>query len=281
MAVAAAASNALSSVMQREANRKRSDEAFGLRLLASLVRQPAWLVGAVAMLASFLLQAGALSRGELSSVEPVLVLELPMTLILAAAVLRRRLLLRDWAGIAAMTAGLVLFVALLSPSGGDAAHVSALVSLLATVGTAAGIAALTAVAAAGPDRSRAALFGIAAGSGFGLTASLIKVAMARLSAGGVVGLFTAWQTYGFAVTGVASVVLIQAALHAGTLVAAQPGITLFDPLVSLLWGTVVLGETVSTSVPALALSALGAAMIAGSVMVLARSSQRAVELSNR
>ena len=281
MAVAAAASNALSSVMQREANRKRSDEAFGLRLLASLVRQPAWLVGAVAMLASFLLQAGALSRGELSSVEPVLVLELPMTLILAAAVLRHRLLLRDWAGIAAMTAGLVLFVALLSPSGGDAAHVSALVSLLATVGTAAGIAALTAVAAAGPDRSRAALFGIAAGSGFGLTASLIKVAMARLSAGGVVGLFTAWQTYGFAVTGVASVVLIQAALHAGTLVAAQPGITLFDPLVSLLWGTVVLGETVSTSVPALALSALGAAMIAGSVMVLARSSQRAVELSNR
>jgi drug/metabolite transporter (DMT)-like permease len=281
MAVAAAASNALSSVMQREANRKRSDEAFGLRLLASLVRQPAWLVGAVAMLASFLLQAGALSRGELSSVEPVLVLELPMTLILAAAVLHHRLLLRDWAGIAAMTAGLVLFVALLSPSGGDAAHVSALVSLLATVGTAAGIAALTAVAAAGPDRSRAALFGIAAGSGFGLTASLIKVAMARLSAGGVVGLFTAWQTYGFAVTGVASVVLIQAALHAGTLVAAQPGITLFDPLVSLLWGTVVLGETVSTSVPALALSALGAAMIAGSVMVLARSSQRAVELSNR
>jgi drug/metabolite transporter (DMT)-like permease len=281
MAVAAAASNALSSVMQREANRKRSDEAFGLRLLASLVRQPAWLVGAVAMLASFLLQAGALSRGELSSVEPVLVLELPMTLILAAAVLHHRLLLRDWAGIAAMTAGLVLFVALLSPSGGDAAHVSALVSLLATVGTAAGIAALTAVAAAGPDRSRAALFGIAAGSGFGLTASLIKVAMARLSAGGVVGLFTAWQTYGFAVTGVASVVLIQAALHAGTLVAAQPGITLFDPLVSLLWGTVVLGETVTTSVPALALSAVGAAMIAGSVMVLARSSQRAVELSNR
>jgi drug/metabolite transporter (DMT)-like permease len=281
MAVAAAASNALSSVMQREANRKRSDETFGLRLLGSLVRQPAWLVGAVAMLASFLLQAGALSRGELSSVEPVLVLELPMTLILAAAVLHHRLLLRDWAGIAAMTAGLVLFVALLSPSGGDAAHVSALVSLLATVGTAAGIAALTAVAAAGPDRSRAALFGIAAGSGFGLTASLIKVAMARLSAGGVVGLFTAWQTYGFAVTGVASVVLIQAALHAGTLVAAQPGITLFDPLVSLLWGTVVLGETVSTSVPALALSAVGAAMIAGSVMVLARSSQRAVELSNR
>jgi drug/metabolite transporter (DMT)-like permease len=281
MAVAAAASNALSSVMQREANRKRSEETFGLRLLGSLVRQPAWLVGAAAMLASFLLQAGALSRGELSSVEPVLALELPMTLILASAVLHHHLLLRDWAGIVTMTAGLVLFVALLSPSGGDAAHVSALVSLLATVGTAAGIAALTAFAAAGPARSRAALFGVAAGSGFGLTASLIKVAMARLSAGGVVGLFTAWQTYGFAVTGVASVVLIQAALHAGTLVAAQPGITLFDPLVSLLWGTVVLGETVSTSVSALALAALGAAMIAGSVMVLARSSQRAAELADR
>jgi uncharacterized membrane protein len=246
-------------------------------LLLELIKQPAWLLGGVAMLASFLLQAGALSIGTLSSVEPVLVLELPMTLILGSVVFAHHMRARDWLGVVTMTGGLVLFVAVLSPSGGDAAQVPLGMSLVATFGTAFGIAVLTGFAAAGPRRSRAALYGIAAGSGFGLTASLIKVAVSRLDQQGAAGLFTAWETYAFTVTGVASVILIQAALHAGSLVAAQPGITLFDPLVSLLWGTVVLDETTGQGPVVFLLAVVGAGLIAGSVMLLAHSSQRAAE----
>ena len=55
------------------------------------------------------------------------------------------------------------------------------------------------------------------------------------------------------------------------LVAAQPGITLLDPLVSLLWGTVVLGESTRTG-PILLLAALGALAIVTGVLVLVRSS---------
>jgi hypothetical protein len=116
----------------------------------------------------------------------------------------------------------------------------------------------------------AALFGVAAGSGFGLTASLIKVSVTRLTKQGLGSMLTSWETYGFAVAGVASVILVQAALHAGTLVAAQPGITLLDPLVSLLWGTVVLGETTRTG-PILLLAALGALCIVTGVLILVRS----------
>jgi drug/metabolite transporter (DMT)-like permease len=277
LAVLAAASNALSSVMQRKANRRRSGESFGLHLLLSVIRQPAWLIGGVAMLASFLLQAGALSIGTLSAVEPMLVLELPMTLILGAAVLGHRLRGRDWLSVVAMTGGLALFVVVLAPTGGDAARVPQTRALLASGGTVLGIVGLVAFAVLGPPRSRAALYGVAAGSGFGLTASLIKVSVARLDKSGVAALFGAWETYGFAVCGVASVVLIQAALHAGTLVAAQPGITLFDPLVSLLWGTVVLGERLSNGAAVVVLAVVGAALIAASVVVLAHSSQLAVE----
>ncbi len=69
-------------------------------------------------------------------------------------------------------------------------------------------------------------------------------------------------------TGVASVVLVQAALHSGTLVDAQPGITLLDPLVSVLWGTVVLDESTQTG-PSLLLAALGFAIIVAAVFSLA------------
>ena len=103
------------------------------------------------------------------------------------------------------------------------------------------------------------------------TASLIKVSVTRLTREGPAAALGAWETYGFVVAGVASVILIQAALHAGTLVAAQPGITLLDPLVALLWGTIVLGETTRTG-PILLLAALGALGIVVGVLLLVRSS---------
>jgi drug/metabolite transporter (DMT)-like permease len=271
LAVGAAGCNAASSVLQRKANRDQASEPFGVLLLWRLLRHPQWLLGGVAMIVSFLLQAAALNAGTLSSVEPVLVLELPMTFILAAMVFSQRLPRRDWLCSALMAGGLALFIAVLDPSGGNADSVSTLVAVAATIATAGGIAVLVVAAQLARGATSAALFGIAAGSGFGLTASLIKVSVTRLTKQGPASMFTSWETYGFAIAGIASVVLIQAALHAGTLVAAQPDITLLDPLVSLLWGTVVLGESTRTG-PILLLAALGALCIVTGVLVLVRSS---------
>lgn len=271
LAVGAAGCNAASSVLQRKANRDQpAGEAFGVRLLVHLLRHPQWLLGGVAMIVSFLLQAEALNYGTLSAVEPVLVLELPLTFIFAAVAFSHRLPARDWVAAAAMAGGLALFIGILAPSGGDAESITEWVAVGATLATAASIAALVAAGHLARGQTKAVLFGVAAGSGFGLTASLIKVSVTRLSRGGPVGLFSAWETYGFAITGVVSVILIQAALHAGTLVAAQPGITLLDPLVSLLWGTIVLGETVYRG-PLLAVAVIGAAAVVAGVLVLVRS----------
>ena len=271
LAAAAALCNAVSSVLQRKANRDEpAEREFGVGLLVSVMQRPAWLLGFVAMLASFLLQATALDAGTLSSVEPVLVAELPLTLVIGAAVLGFPLQRRVWVSGAAMAGGLALFIIVLNPHGGDAAHISTGLALTASGATALGVAAMVVASrVVSSARARTALYGAAAGSGFGLTASLIKVAVTHLSDGGVVSLFTTWETYGLAVSGVASVVLVQAALHSGTLVDAQPGITLLDPLVSVLWGTVVLDEATSTG-PVLLLAVLGFAVIVAAVFSLAR-----------
>ena len=76
---------------------------LSVKLIISLFHQPVWFGG---ILAGFLLQATALGMGQLTVVEPILVLELPATLILGSRVFGTRLGRREWAVTAAMTAGL-------------------------------------------------------------------------------------------------------------------------------------------------------------------------------
>jgi hypothetical protein len=59
-------------------------------------------------------------------------------------------------------------------------------------------------------------------------------------------------------------------LNAGQLIAAQPGLTLSDPIVSILWGVLVFGEQVRTGW-FVVLAAAGALVLAAAVIVLGRS----------
>ena len=107
LAVLAACANATSSVLQRKANRRVPQrDNLSPRLLASLAHEPIWFGGILAVTAGFLLQAAALGNGQLSVVEPILVLELPATLILASRVFGSRMHGRERGSAAAMTAGL-------------------------------------------------------------------------------------------------------------------------------------------------------------------------------
>ena len=76
----------------------------------------------------------------------------------------------------------------------------------------------------------------------------MKESVTQLSDRGLFGLVSTWQTYAAISFGVLGIILVQAALHAGRLVAAQPGITLMDPLVSTLWGVLVFNEQTRTGI---------------------------------
>ncbi len=119
LAVLAACANATSSVLQRRANREvPQKQNLSLRLIGSLLHQPIWFGGILAITLGFLLQATALGFGELATVEPILVLELPLTLILASRVFGQQMRWQEWGFAAAMTAGLGGLLLLLSPSAG-------------------------------------------------------------------------------------------------------------------------------------------------------------------
>ena len=264
--------NAATNVMQRSANRKISRRLeFSLQLITGLLRKPLWLASIGTMLASFLFQAAGLGLGTLAAVEPLLVLDLPLTMIGARFFLGSRLGRREWVAIVAMTAGTVGLIAFLDPQGGRETGIGWPVWLAAVAATGALVGMMFWLGSRARSAGRrAGLLGIGAGTAFGLAAALIKGMTAEFSSGGITGALTAWQLYAAGAAGLLAFWMDQNAINAGRPAAAQPGVTLADPYVSIAWGVVVFQETTRTGPWLAAVAICGAAMSAAAV-ILARS----------
>jgi hypothetical protein len=279
LAVLAAAANASASVLERRVNRDQPDRAaMRWELVARLVRQPLWLAAMGTTAVSFVLQAAALGVGQLSMVQPILVLELPMTLLIAARAFGNDLGRREGSAVGAMTAGLGALTLAASPTGGSPAGVDAIGWALG-IGAAAGAVALLVAAGSriGPEAgkrhgsagARATAYALAAGIGFGVTAALMK-AMDHALSNGITGALGAWQTWVMVAFGAGSMFLVQNAFQAGRLVAAQPALTLSDPLVGIVWGMALYHEHVRSGAW-LVLEVAGAAAIGWGAVRLAGS----------
>ncbi|MFG3102112.1 DMT family transporter [Streptomyces sp. NPDC048182] len=269
-ALLAAFSNALATVLQRRAALSvPQSQGFRPSLILDLLRRPVWLGGMLAVVVAGVGQAAALATGPLSLVQPLFVLELPCALLLASLMTGNRLPEAMWLAVGAVVVGLGVALAAADPGGGRA-DVS-LDRWLPALGACAGLAVL--LTAAGLRRpvgkARAGCLGAATAVCYALTAALMKDSMRVLGRDGVTGFFTTWQTYGFALAGVAAVLLLEHAMQGGPLVASQPALTLGDATVSLLLGVVLYREDVRTGWWALP-QLLGVALVVAGVLALAR-----------
>jgi drug/metabolite transporter (DMT)-like permease len=270
-ALLAACANALSSVLERRAARDAPlEDALSWRLVADLARRPVWFGGIASLTVGFGLQALALHGGQIATVEPILIVELPFTLLLGAAVFKLRLSPRDLAAALTMSAGLALLLLAGAPSGDSPGQISTWAWVLTIIAICAAGAALLSVGwRAGLGNQRAALWATAAGAGFGLAAALMKASTALLNQG-VGAALSSWKPYAMVGAGVAGLYLFQNAVQAGRLIFAQPAISLTDPLVSVLLGLVLFGEHLRTGI-FIPLELLGVAMIAAGTVALAHS----------
>ncbi|AYL34221.1 DMT family transporter [Streptomyces fungicidicus] len=269
-ALGAALSNALATVLQRKAalTVPRSDK-LRAGLMLDLLRRRVWLAVIAAVIAAALCQAVALATGPLTVVQPLLVLELPFTLVIGTLLLRGRLSRAGWAAVCAVVAGLAVALGAASPEG-NRTHVPMDLWIPALAVCVAAIAGLVLTGIRRPEgRGRAACFGLATAVAYAVTAALMKASMHTLDDDGVVAFLTAWQTYGFALFGVSALFFLENAMQAGPLVASQPAITLGDASVSLALGVTIYAEYVRGGwwlLPQL----LGVALIVAGVSALSR-----------
>jgi len=270
LAVLAAASNALGTVMQRRAALivPRSDR-FRIGLMWDLLRTPVWLLGIMGVVLAAIFQGAALATGPLAVVQPMFLLELPFALLVAGVAFRGPLTRAGCLAMGGIVVGLALGMFAAAPSGGTLQAPASLWTGVATC-CLGGMVVLGAVAVRLPvGRSRAAYMGLAAAVGFSLTAALMKSATDTLSHRGAADFFTSWQTYSFAALGVCALFLLENAMQSGPLVASQPALVLGEALVSLTLGVTLYHERLRGGWW-LALELVGLMVAAGGVILLSR-----------
>ena len=237
--------NGLASVLQRMAAATApASKALHLSLFGYLIKRKVWLAGIGMVILAALCQATALATGPVALVQPIFIIELPFTLLVASRLAHRKLPQTTWWAVGLVTVALGVGLAAAAPSGGGT-DASAKVWAAALIATGIFQAVVITVGVRTRGNARAAAFGLAAACGYALTATLLKSAVAALDHG-IGPFFSSWQLYGTAVAGVGALFLLQNALQAGSLVAVQPPLTLGDALISVSYGVTVFGEDVNT-----------------------------------
>jgi drug/metabolite transporter (DMT)-like permease len=269
-ALAAGASFAFASVWQQRAAASAPVEmALSPRLLLVLARRPIWLAGMGAGIASFGLQALALTFGPLTLVQPLIVTELVFAVPLGLRGSGVRIRTREWIATLAVISGIVAFLLTARPHQGnpDAPDVVWLV-IGSLVLVAAGAAVIGVRLPLGPRR--AMCFAAAAGILFGLQSALLRTITVRLGRD-VLHTLTSWHPYALAMVGTAGVLCAQSAFQAGQVAFSLPIIDTLEPSVAILIGAVAFGERLTNTPAAIAVEmASGIAIIAG-VFTLDRS----------
>jgi drug/metabolite transporter (DMT)-like permease len=237
--------NGVASVLQRMAAATApASRALHLSLFSYLVRKKVWLAGIATVVLAAVCQAIALDTGPVALVQPIFIIELPFTLLVASRLNKRRLPRTTWWAVGLVTVSLGAGLAAAAPSGGSD-QASTKVWITALIVTGAFEAVVITVGVRTRGNARAAALGLAAACGYALTATLMKSAVAVLPRGAG-AFFGSWQLYATAVAGVGALFLLQNGLQAGTLVAVQPPLTLGDALISASYGVTVYGENVQT-----------------------------------
>lgn len=274
LAVLSAAFNALGSLLQRHgASRAPPEHAMRMRLVADLARSPAAVAGIVALALGVALQATALHGAPLSLVQPILVVELPFTLLFARLVFGARLSRSAWLALVITSGALAGLLLAAAPTGGSVAHASSLAWIACLLATCGLIALLIVAALRTHSGRRAAMLGIAAGIGHALSATLMK-ATTVAATGGVLSALGAWQLYGMLIAGAGSVFLYQNALQAGTLMSAQPALNVTEPALSVCYGVLLFGENVRGDGASLAAEIVCLGLLLPGIVLLTRSQPR-------
>jgi hypothetical protein len=257
---------------QLSTKRVKRRRALSPELLLDLIKQPLWLAGIAANVASFILQVVALRFGPLALVEPILVCDLIFAGVISA-VLKKHADPVTAAGTVACAAGVAGFLFIARPSAGrtDIGFIEALPLLAGFAAVLVGCLAL----ARWNQTVRPLALALACGAAYAATDFAIKLATGEFS-GGLADLFTHWPIYAIAVIGPIGFVLNQNAFQAGELLAPVLAIiTITDTLGDVALGWLFLDEKLASGPLEIAGQAASLLVMTVGIVVLAHRSPQA------
>ncbi|WP_116376003.1 DMT family transporter [Mycobacterium sp. MFM001] len=245
LALASALCVAIGDVVQQRAAHRVTDKPVGhLELLAKLLRDGRWWLGALVLIASIGLQAAALGAGSVLLVQPLLTCSLLFALPINARLSQRAVTGQEWVWAGLLTAAVAVIVTVGHPQAG---RTGASLHTWAAVVVALGplLAGCVVFGRIRGGAVAAVLFAFVSGSLWGVFAVITKEVVARLGDGGWAVVRTP-ELYACLLAVLGGLVWSQSAFRAGPLTASMPTLQVSQPVVGAVLGVVVLGETLDT-----------------------------------
>lgn len=267
VALVAALLYALSDFFEQRAASRAASEGALRRMVRDKVWGLGWALGTVA----YLVQAVALRLGSVALVQSLQVTTLLFSLRLSTVGRPERAGRREYAGGAAICAGLALFLVLRGDVRGSGGRPDRplLLLLLGLCGVV--VAVLYALSRLRRGAARAVLLALAAGTALGCGGTLVKLTTTDLTTRGVLATATDWPGYAVAVATALGMVLQQVAFASGRLPTATTAMVVANPLVGTLLAVIGFRESLPSSPLRLLGIAAGGVLIAVGVTVLAHS----------
>jgi len=267
LALIAAFCFALAATLQQKGALGMGDALKSAASYLALAKQRWWLAGTIVLLVGYLFQAVALDDGQLAVVQPLLVTTIVFALPLGYLLTNQRVTRAEVGAAALVVLGLATFtLAGQEDTGRSDAPASEWAIALGVFGVVAAVLIL--MGRRGDSRRKAALYGAAAGVLYALSASMWKPTADALDTGGLQGMLEDWEFYAFAAAGLIAFAVQQISLATGHLASSVATVSVCNPVVSIVIGTLVLEERLSepTWHKVLAYAGLAAALY-GAVLI--------------
>ena len=246
--------------------------------LIRLAGNMTWLVGTLVLFTGYLFQAGALDRGRLAVIQPLLVTTIVFALPLGYFLTKQHVGQREVIGAIVIIIGLALFVYFGDPAGGNEnAPNSEWLIAFAVLGL---ISAALFVFGRGGDLSmKAAVYGTVSGIMFGLSSALTKPTLEYLHES-VGTMLSHWECYALAIAGVGGFVLQQVSLGTGRLAPSVATVSVANPVVGILIGILLLDERLSRPTWQIVVAVIGLALALIGAVVISLQSEAAKDESS-
>ncbi|HEY3737813.1 MAG TPA: DMT family transporter [Jatrophihabitans sp.] len=250
--------------------------------LMTLIREPVWWAGIAAMSIGQTASGVALQRGALTLVAPLLSTNLLCAFLLQSAITRHWPPRRDLLGAAGVAVAVIAFVLIGGPHVTRGQQPTGLVT--SVTGTAVVAAVALVLLLAGIRRGVAVTSisaALAAGLLYGLQDVATRAGFVLLDRHDVATALTTVWPYLLLGAAIAAVLATQWAMRAVRLDYVLPPMATTQPIVGVILGVVLLGDSLDVDVPALAVEAVCLTLLIVSAAVLSRSAALGMSTSGR